>query len=190
MTEATTIARRETPAEFFRKTFEPAGGTCKRLSECLGPAGSDVEMIEVWSVALPDVGGALFVVQRFKGDDGWTIFGECPHADFYETAVWMRGVIDRKPEPMDFIARGPFCWGRGKTVHEALRQAKRNLSPSQVNPEWAAVYHVHKVDPRTEVTGMGGLQWPAHRPPVDVGWFGKTFLPVDPPPGSKDDRQA
>lgn len=63
------------------------------------------------------------------------------------------------PVPVaQFVAIGPFCWGKGTTQQEAIRQCLRfggKLKPTDLN-----VYALSAADVAT-VTDWGTLQWPA-----------------------------
>lgn len=68
-----------------------------------------------------------------------------------------------------FLAIGPFGWGRGSTVAEAVRNCKRQVVWMYVRRDVNAVdIKVWDVSTDTTVSGLGGLAYPTAAPPVEV----------------------
>lgn len=60
-----------------------------------------------------------------------------------------------------YIAIGSFCWGRGLSKDDAIRNC-RKAKPAWVKWRKPKVYECH---PETTVTGMGGLEFPTGHEP-------------------------
>ena len=76
----------------------------------------------------------------------------------------------KQPDPNDptltqYIAIGPFCWGRGVTRDQAM-DTMRKKGRLRKNGKFA--FLVYKVHPDTHVDGMGELNYPADHPPVET----------------------
>lgn len=70
----------------------------------------------------------------------------------------------------EFIAIGPFAWGRGATAEIALKNMRKNI-PSFVK-KGRKSFQVWEVDPDTRVGGMGELNYPMDKPaPILVQEF-------------------
>ena len=63
---------------------------------------------------------------------------------------------------LEYIAIGPFVWGRGATIDEAKKKMKYMLRGSSVKPGYS--YYVYEVGPDTTVDGMGSLSYPMAGP--------------------------
>jgi len=79
---------------------------------------------------------------------------------------------ESKRELTHFLAVGPFAWGRGESVKEAVVQARVNVPRSfPGKPE----FHVYKVSEGATVDGMGSLVYQQDdASPVFVGKFDRT----------------
>lgn len=64
----------------------------------------------------------------------------------------------------EFIVVGPYVWGRGKTAESARSFCYRAFH----NDSYPAAFRTHRVHPDTEVTGMGGLEYPADHKPEQI----------------------
>lgn len=66
-------------------------------------------------------------------------------------------VIPALVEGRLFLCVGPFCWGRGQTAEEAIKNAKSNRTQSYEGPRgWR--YVLYDIDPDTYVeSAFGGL---------------------------------
>lgn len=64
-----------------------------------------------------------------------------------------------------YIAIGPFCWGRGVTRDQAM-DAMRKAGGLRKNGKFG--FLVYKTHPDTHVDGMGALNYPADHPPVET----------------------
>lgn len=73
-----------------------------------------------------------------------------------------------------YIAVGPFCWGRDKTIKGALQNAKKNFPGRSVArniKKGEPCYRVFEVHPDSYVSEMGGITHPQAHPPKMVGAF-------------------
>ena len=83
------------------------------------------------------------------------------------------------PEGRKFLVVGPFCWGKGKTVAEAVKNAKSNRVRSYEGKEgWR--FFVCDVIENAYVDDMGGIRWTVEKGQnVDSGYreIGRFNLP-------------
>lgn len=64
--------------------------------------------------------------------------------------------------PNVYLAVGPNCWGRGNTVSEALRNARKNLPA--YNLREGALLCVYRVTPEAYVDDFGAITYPTGDP--------------------------
>lgn len=63
---------------------------------------------------------------------------------------------------LEYIALGPFAWGKGATIDQAVRKMRTQIPRVYVKPGYG--YVVHEVGPDTWVDGMGNLNYPIDGP--------------------------
>lgn len=72
----------------------------------------------------------------------------------------------------EYIAIGPFCWGRGETREKALAAARK-----EYGRKWRGVpFTIYLVPKGAEVTEMGGFRFPADADIVEVETVPKLSL--------------
>lgn len=72
-----------------------------------------------------------------------------------------------------FLAIGPYAWGKGETAKEAFTNAKRNLPGSSTYLGKDPIIIVYLTGPGAYVSDMGGINYPKDEPaPIKVATFG------------------
>ena len=62
----------------------------------------------------------------------------------------------------EYIAIGPFAWGKANTIQQAVRKMRTQVPRCYVRPGYG--YAVYEVGPETFVNELGGLSYPISGP--------------------------
>lgn len=62
----------------------------------------------------------------------------------------------------EYIALGPYAWGKADTVEQAVRRMRTQVPRVYVKPGYG--YVVYEVGPDTNVDGIGNLSYPINGP--------------------------
>ena len=103
----------------------------------------------------PEVG--TFIVRNY-GEDGYGIWFDRNTGTMQEDLWHIAGAT--VPKPRTIVAIGPWCWGIGATVLEALANAKEEGEPD--GEAGKPCYEVFDAPEGTTVGEMGGLTWPMY----------------------------
>lgn len=73
----------------------------------------------------------------------------------------------------DFVAIGPFCWGRGSSTKAAINQLKRswcNRYDGKFSKQKIKMWMVHP-DTIVNYDGLGGMRYPIGNKPAEIKDF-------------------
>jgi hypothetical protein len=78
----------------------------------------------------------------------------------------MRRLTDLDPNLTHFICMGPFCWGRGTSIPEAIANAKKEYYPNTTRGKWKQI--IFACDSEAFVDGLGRINYDPDCPPVVI----------------------
>lgn len=80
----------------------------------------------------------------------------------------------------DYLVIGPYCWGRAKSLAEALWEANKNkyVIPNNKKDPYFRAYRLSDEVDQVQVDPFGSFSWDKGTV-LDLGYFNFNRVPVD-----------